>query len=191
LGRRGINHEGHEHRSAWALGADPAAAGPAGRYERGEGVNNSDTNRRTEAGLCPGKRRGHRFYFPITPDLRVGFRIPCDTGPIPTLPRPPVRLGSSVEEEFCCSDEHGNLADPKEEHPLDDLRFDIGTILLCHESLGQIIFLLAKGQFQTLGNGAGLGRLDLRRLQDRKYFRGAHPDKRIMTLLPAVKPPLC
>ena len=122
------------------------------------------------SGRGPGKRRGHRFYFPITPDLRVGFRIPCDTGPIPTLPRPPVRLGSSVEEEFCCSDEHGNLADPKEEHPLDDLRFDIGTILLGHESLGQIIFLLAKGQFQTLGNGAGLRRLSCKISKGRAWL---------------------
>jgi hypothetical protein len=41
--------------------------------------------------------------------------------------------GSSFEEKFGCGDQNSNLADPKEEHPLDDPGLDIRAVLLGHK----------------------------------------------------------
>ena len=81
---------------------------------------------------------------------------------------------SGAEQKFCRGDQHGNLADPKKEHPLDDFGFDIGPILLGHEPFGEIIFLLAEGQFEALGNSTGFRWLDLSRFENRKDFCRAH-----------------
>ena len=50
----------------------------------------------------------------------------------------------------------------------------VSPILLGHEPLGEIIFLLAESEFETLGNSAGFRWLDLSRFQNRKDFRRAH-----------------
>ncbi len=72
--------------------------------------------------------------------------------------------GSGTEEGLGCSDENSNLTYPKEKHPFDDLGLDIRTVLLGHEALGEILFLLAEGKLQALCDGACLRWLNLRRL---------------------------
>jgi hypothetical protein len=85
-----------------------------------------------------------------------------------------------------------HLADPEEEHPLDDFGFkishfgaefgdggfdlgaDFRTILVGHEAFGKVILLFTERDFQALCNGTGLGWLDAGGFEDRKDFDRAH-----------------
>jgi len=88
--------------------------------------------------------------------MNTDYLVPCDPGA-----RRFCRL--RPEEELGRSHEHGNLPNPEEEHPLDDLCLDVCPILLGHETLGEVLVLLPEGEFQTFGDGPSLGRLDLGR----------------------------
>lgn len=72
----------------------------------------------------------------------------------------------STGEEFDDGGGGGSLADPEEKHPLDDFGFYLRAILLGHESFGEIVFLFAKGDFEALGDGPCLRRLDIGCFED-------------------------
>ena len=81
---------------------------------------------------------------------------------------------SGAEEKLCGSKQDRYLADPEKKHPFDDLGFEVGSVLLGHEALGEVLLLLSESDFQALGDRTSFGWLDLRRLQDRENFRRAH-----------------
>jgi hypothetical protein len=91
-------------------------------------------------------------------------------------------------EELDDSRRGSHLADPEEEHPLDDLGFvvshlgaefgaKVGAVLLGHEAFGKVIFLFTECDFQALGDGTGLGRLDAGGFEDRGDLGPAHEGK--------------
>ena len=53
--------------------------------------------------------------------------------------------GSGGKEKLCGGNEDGYLADPKKKHPFDDLGFDVGSVLLGHETCGEVLLLRALG----------------------------------------------
>jgi hypothetical protein len=92
---------------------------------------------------------------------------------------------SSTGEEFDDGGGGGSLTDPEEKHPLDDfglgsldfdfqISADLGSILFGHEAFGEIVFLFAEGDFEALGDGPGLRRLDVGRFENTQNFRRAH-----------------
>ena len=96
------------------------------------------------------------------------------------------------DEEFDEGGGGGGLADPEEEHPFDDFRFELGhfgaearsgglnlgakffAVLIGHEPLREVSLLLAKGDFEALRDGAGLGGLDAGGFEDGEDFDRAH-----------------
>jgi hypothetical protein len=70
------------------------------------------------------------------------------------------------EKEFGHGHECSDLSNPEKEHPFDDFSFDVRSVLLGHQALGQILLLLTEGQFQAFGDGTSFGRLYLGRFQD-------------------------
>jgi hypothetical protein len=96
------------------------------------------------------------------------------------------------DEEFDEGGGGGGLADPEEEHPFDDFGFELGhfgaefgnggfdlsskffAVLIGHEPLREVSLLLAKGDFEALRDGAGLGWLDAGGFEDGEDFDRAH-----------------
>ena len=103
-----------------------------------------------------------------------------------SLPRQasPCFLSSDLDDGH----QSGDLTDPKNEHPLDDFRLEIGPVLLGHEAFGKIVFLFPKGQLQTLGNRPCFQRLNLGGFQDGKNLGRAHDFIKLAVEFLAVKP---
>jgi len=93
--------------------------------------------------------------------------------------------GISGGQKFDQTSGDSNLAQPKEEHPLNDFGF-VPSIFtsssrrisapskFCHQFDREIFVLFAKSEFEALGDGTGPGRLDIRDLHDTRDFSRAH-----------------
>jgi len=97
--------------------------------------------------------------------------------------RRPLLQRRALLEEFDEGGGGGHLADPEEEHPLDDLGLgigdlhtELGSILFGHEGFGEVQLVFLEGQCDTFRNGASLGRFDAGCFEDREDFDRAHED---------------